>query len=112
MDPDIPLFGFIGRLEEQKGVDILLEALPAILDGAQPVQLVILGTGKKVCPPLDRRLEVLVSLTLLGCAACRPWHRVEYGLMEADIEGSELYILKLNHEAGFCSGKSGYAMNG
>lgn len=24
VDPDIPLFGYIGRLEEQKGVDILL----------------------------------------------------------------------------------------
>ena len=48
MDPDVPLFGFIGRLEEQKGVDILLEALPAILEGPKPVQLVILGTGKKV----------------------------------------------------------------
>jgi granule-bound starch synthase len=50
----VPLFGFIGRLEEQKGVDILLEALPAILEGPKPVQLVILGTGKKVRPPSAR----------------------------------------------------------
>lgn len=27
VNPDVPLFGFIGRLEEQKGVDILLDAL-------------------------------------------------------------------------------------
>lgn len=25
IDPDLPLFGYIGRLEEQKGVDILLD---------------------------------------------------------------------------------------
>lgn len=30
VDPSKPLFGFIGRLEEQKGVDILLAALPDI----------------------------------------------------------------------------------
>ena len=48
MDSEVPLFGFIGRLEEQKGVDILLEALPQILEGPRPVQLVVLGTGKKV----------------------------------------------------------------
>ena len=30
VDPCKPLFGFIGRLEEQKGVDILLDALPEV----------------------------------------------------------------------------------
>lgn len=32
VDPSKPLFGFIGRLEEQKGVDILLAALPQIAE--------------------------------------------------------------------------------
>jgi granule-bound starch synthase len=44
VSPDTPVFGFIGRLEEQKGVDILLAALDKIGDKAQ---VVILGTGKK-----------------------------------------------------------------
>eukprot|EP00967_Tisochrysis_lutea_P118587 scaffold192842_cov20-Tisochrysis_lutea.AAC.1 len=29
--PSTPLFGFVGRLDEQKGVDILLAALPQVL---------------------------------------------------------------------------------
>lgn len=29
--PNTPLFGFVGRLDEQKGVDILLQALPELL---------------------------------------------------------------------------------
>lgn len=46
VDPSVPLFGFIGRLEEQKGVDILLAAIPEIV-GSADAQIVILGTGKK-----------------------------------------------------------------
>lgn len=45
VDPKIPLFGFIGRLEEQKGVDILFESLPKVLPKAQ-VQVAVLGTGE------------------------------------------------------------------
>jgi granule-bound starch synthase len=42
VDPSVPVFGYIGRLEEQKGVDILLQALPKI----KGAQVAILGTGK------------------------------------------------------------------
>ncbi|MFP4026584.1 MAG: glycogen synthase GlgA [Candidatus Brocadiia bacterium] len=44
-DSDIPLIGMIGRLVEQKGIDILLEGIPDLMD--QELQLVILGTGKE-----------------------------------------------------------------
>jgi granule-bound starch synthase len=44
VDPTAPLFGYIGRLEEQKGVDILLAALPKLAQGN--AQVAILGTGK------------------------------------------------------------------
>jgi len=40
VDRDIPLIGFIGRLEEQKGSDILVEAIPEFID--QDVQIIIL----------------------------------------------------------------------
>jgi starch synthase len=42
-DPDAPLFGVISRLSWQKGLDLLLEALPVLL--AEGGQLVVLGTG-------------------------------------------------------------------
>ena len=47
VDSDVPIFGFIGRLEEQKGVDILMESLPGLIESTD-CQVVILGTGKKV----------------------------------------------------------------
>lgn len=38
--PDVPLIGFIGRLEEQKGSDILAAAIPELLK--ENVQIVVL----------------------------------------------------------------------
>lgn len=40
VDRDIPLIGFIGRLEEQKGSDILAAAIPKFID--EDVQIVVL----------------------------------------------------------------------
>lgn len=42
-DPAAPLFAFIGRLSWQKGVDLVLEALPSLLDNG--AQIALLGTG-------------------------------------------------------------------
>jgi len=47
LDPSAPLFGYIGRLEEQKGCDIMMAAVPKLLRQVPNAQVVILGTGKK-----------------------------------------------------------------
>ncbi len=39
-----PLFGFVGRLVEQKGIDLILEILPAMC--RQGMQVVLLGMGE------------------------------------------------------------------
>jgi len=44
--PDVPLFGSIGRLVDQKGVDIMLMALEETLQSG--LQFVLLGTGLPV----------------------------------------------------------------
>lgn len=43
VDPDIPIFGTVTRLVEQKGVDVLIGALRELLAG--PIQFVLLGSG-------------------------------------------------------------------
>ncbi|GIX09542.1 glycogen synthase GlgA [Elioraea sp.] len=43
-DPARPLFGFVGRLTWQKGVDLILDALPALL--ATGGSLALLGSGE------------------------------------------------------------------
>ena len=44
LNPDVPLLGVVSRLTHQKGLDLLLEIAPRLLEF--PVQLVILGTGE------------------------------------------------------------------
>ncbi|WP_159567446.1 glycogen synthase GlgA [Budvicia diplopodorum] len=41
--PDVPLFCVVSRLSDQKGLDLLLEALPTLLD--EGCQLMLLGSG-------------------------------------------------------------------
>lgn len=40
---ELPLLGFVGRLVDQKGIDLIIEALPELF--ARGAQVVILGTG-------------------------------------------------------------------
>mmetsp|Transcript_20205 Transcript_20205/g.50885 ORF Transcript_20205/g.50885 Transcript_20205/m.50885 type:complete len:611 (-) Transcript_20205:114-1946(-) len=43
--PEVPLIGFIGRLDDQKGADLILGVMHWL--ASQDVQVVLLGTGKK-----------------------------------------------------------------
>jgi starch synthase len=55
-DPAVPLFGNIGRLVEQKGVDIMLGALREMLNA--PIQFVQIGNGS---PVFQRAYQDLVK---------------------------------------------------
>merc|ERR1711959_562591 len=65
VDNSIPLFGFIGRLEEQKGVDILLAAVTNVAKEAK-VQIAVLGTGKKEFETATRQIEKLAPRSAKG----------------------------------------------
>ncbi|MHB8624204.1 MAG: glycogen synthase GlgA [Sulfuricaulis sp.] len=44
VEPHTPLVGMVGRLVHQKGIDLVLETLPDIMQ--RPIQLVLLGSGE------------------------------------------------------------------
>ncbi len=86
---ELPMLGMVGRLVEQKGVDLVLAILDRLMD--MPLQLVILGTGQ-------HKLEV----ALRGAAKNYPHLGVEIGydeklahLIEA---GSDLFIMPSRFE--------------
>lgn len=66
VDPNIPLIGFIGRLEEQKGSDILAAAIPQFIE--ENVQIVVLGTGKKEMEQQIVQLEIMYPDKARGVA--------------------------------------------
>jgi starch synthase len=57
VDDHIPLFGMISRLVEQKGIDLLINCLPELID--MPMQLVVVGHGDK---GFEKRLQNLAAL--------------------------------------------------
>jgi starch synthase len=99
--PDVLLIGHVGRLVEQKGIDLIMDVLDELL--RHPFQLVILGSG-------DRHIEQLVSRQAARhpqqIAACIGYaeqmaHRIEAGvdcfLMPSRYEPcglSQLYSLR------------------
>lgn len=46
-DRDLPLFTFIGRLSDQKGIDILIAAVQMLLAADRPARFICLGSGGK-----------------------------------------------------------------
>lgn len=42
--PSVPVVGMVGRLVEQKGIDLVIECLPRLV--TMPLQLVVLGSGE------------------------------------------------------------------
>lgn len=55
MNPEIPLLTYIGRMDVQKGVDLLLDTLPQMMD--QNWQAIIIGTGAEDLERKCRQLE-------------------------------------------------------
>lgn len=53
LEPDVPVFGVVSRLAAQKGIDLLVEVLPQVLDRMR-VQVVVLGSGD---PGLEHALR-------------------------------------------------------
>lgn len=51
--PDRPLLGMVSRLADQKGIDLVMAALPDLL--SRELQLVLLGTGSRAYEDVFRR---------------------------------------------------------
>ena len=59
--PDVPLVGFIGRLDWQKGPELIQAAIERLM--GQDIQMVMLGAGR---PDLESFLQARVALSETG----------------------------------------------
>ncbi|MDR7401958.1 MAG: glycogen synthase GlgA [Armatimonadota bacterium] len=88
--PDAPLVGMVGRLVEQKGIDLVVAAAPEIL--ARGAQLVVLGTGEpryeQMLQDLARRESGRVAVRIGFDDALA--HRIE--------AGADLFVMPSRYE--------------
>ncbi|KAM3286550.1 granule-bound starch synthase 2, chloroplastic/amyloplastic [Capsicum chacoense] len=98
---DVPLIGFIGRLDPQKGVDLIAEAVPWMM--GQDVQLVMLGTGRPDLEQMLRQFECQHNDKIRGWVgfSVKTSHRITAGadilLMPSRFEPcglNQLYAMK------------------
>lgn len=68
---DVPLIGMFGRLIEQKGVDVLLEAFAHVLNTHSIAKLIIVGDGKlrEALEGLAEQLGIMNSVLFTGWVA-------------------------------------------
>jgi len=90
VDAKAPLLGVVSRLTYQKGLDMLLECLPKLLDGG--AQLAVLGSGEV---DLERRYQLLaqrypgrVSVTV----------RFDEGLSHQVMAGADIFLMPSRFE--------------
>lgn len=71
VDPEIPILSVCGRLDDQKGLDLLAEILPPLLEEHE-VQFVIMGTGEPKYREFFTKLEATYP-NQVGTHMMRNW---------------------------------------
>jgi starch synthase len=88
---DVPLCGSISRLAEQKGFDLVLAALPMLLE-SEEMQFVLLGSGD---PELEKRLQELAARHPRKLVVRIAYDEVLAHRIEA---GADLFIMPSRYE--------------
>jgi starch synthase len=88
--PEVPLFGMVTRLDDQKGLDLVAAVAEEFL--SQDVQLVVLGTGHPkyhaLLEDLSRRFAGKIAIDL----------RFDDGLAHRIYAGSDLFLMPSRYE--------------
>lgn len=92
VDPDIPMFLFMGRLDGQKGVDIMFESVRQALDAGLNAQFITMGSGlealEEVATDLEDRFpsNFRAVLSFKGAEKYRTFAAADFALMPSRYE--------------------------
>lgn len=89
-----PLFGFIGRLTRQKGIDILVKAVSDVLQKGCSADFVVLGQGEAK----DEELFHALSKKSFSGGALRFVPRYDFGLSKRIYAGSDFLLIPSEYE--------------
>lgn len=89
--PDAPLLGVVSRLDDQKGIDLIVDALGSIVEGSD-AQLMVLGSGHR---PYERAFQL--------AAAARPDRIAAYVGFNAPLAqriyaGADIFLMPSSFE--------------
>ncbi|CAL5185886.1 unnamed protein product [Lathyrus oleraceus] len=98
---DVPIISFIGRLDHQKGVDLIAEAIPWMM--SHDVQLVMLGTGRA---DLEQMLKEFEGQ---HCDKIRSWVGFSVKMAHRITAGSDILLMPSRFEP--CGLNQLYAMS-
>lgn len=99
-DPDVPMLGFIGRLDFQKGVDLIHESFDWMM--SQGYQLVMLGSGRQ---DLENSLKQMESARF---QQCRGWVGFSVSMAHRLTAGADILLMPSRFEP--CGLNQLYAM--
>lgn len=94
VDPTRPLLAFSGRLWAQKGLDIIIEALPHVFDHRPDVQVIVLGGGD------DRYRNAFLELQKLYPEQLGLHMQSDFRLPRKLFAGSDIFLIPSNYEPG------------
>jgi len=92
VDASIPLFVFLGRLDAQKGVDVMFEAIGQALDGGMKAQFITMGSGieelEEVAADLDDRFpnNFKAVLSFKGAEKYKTYAAADFAMMPSRYE--------------------------
>ena len=99
-DPDAPVLGFIGRLDYQKGVDLIRDSFPWLME--QGVQLVLLGSGREDLETDLRNMENQAP------GQCKAWVGFSVAMAHRMTAGCDILLMPSRFEP--CGLNQLYAM--
>ena len=92
VDASIPLFVFLGRLDAQKGVDVMFEAIGQALDAGMKAQFITMGSGieelEEVAADLDDRFpgKFKAVLSFKGAEKYKTYAAADFAVMPSRYE--------------------------
>lgn len=92
VDPNVPLFVFMGRLDAQKGVDVLFQSVEAVLDQGIDAQFIFMGSGIEELEEVAAELETKFPknfkavLSFKGQEKYRTYAAADFALMPSRYE--------------------------
>jgi len=88
--PEVPLFGMVSRMVEQKGFDLIAELLPQLAKA--PLQLVVLGSGE------ERFLKAFNDIKVAGARNIAYATGFDHALAPKIYAGSDMFLMPSSFE--------------